>query len=133
MFSLIVPPVAEVRTDPNATCTACRGKKLAQPGLKPGRRHWRNWCGNWRVCTYCAPINVAETDAGQVWEDYVTLVRVENAFRTLKHGLALHPICHHREERAKAHVLFCWIAYAMYWVLERTHHQATRSQQPPVP
>jgi heme A synthase len=58
-----------------------------------------------------------------VWEDYVTLVRVENAFRTLKHDLALRPVCHHLEERAEAHVLFCWIAYAMYWVLERTHRQ----------
>jgi len=42
-------------------------------------------------------------------------VRVENAFRTLKHDLALRPVCHQREERAEAHVLFCWIAYAMYW------------------
>ena len=72
---------------------------------------------------YLLRTNVAGTDAGQVWEDYVTLVRVENAFRTLKHDLALRPVCHHREERAEAHVLFCWIAYAMCWVLERTHRQ----------
>lgn len=72
---------------------------------------------------YLLRTNVAGTDVGQVWEDYVTLVRVENAFRTLKHDLALRPVCHQREERAEAHVLFCWIAYAMYWVLERTHHQ----------
>ncbi len=72
---------------------------------------------------YLLRTNVAGTDAGQVWEDYVTLVRVENAFRTLKQDLALRPVCHHLEERAEAHVLFCWIAYAMYWVLERTHHQ----------
>jgi len=72
---------------------------------------------------YLLRTNVAGTDAGQVWEDYVTLVRVENAFRTLKHDLALRPVCHHLEDRAEAHVLFCWIAYAMYWVLERTHRQ----------
>jgi transposase len=72
---------------------------------------------------YLLRTNVAGTDAGQVWEDYVTLVRVENAFRTLKHDLALRPVCHHLEERAEAHVLFCWIAYAMYWSLERTHRQ----------
>ncbi len=53
----------------------------------------------------------------------MTLVRVENAFRTLKQDLALRPVCHHLEERAEAHVLFCWIAYAMYWALERTHRQ----------
>jgi transposase len=72
---------------------------------------------------YLLRTNVAGTDAGQVWEDYVTLVRVENAFRTLKQDLALRPVCHHLEERAEAHVLFCWIAYAMYWALERTHRQ----------
>jgi hypothetical protein len=72
---------------------------------------------------YLLRTNVAGTDAGQVWEDYVTLVHVENAFRTLKHDLALRPVCHHLEDRAEAHVLFCWIAYAMYWVLERTHRQ----------
>jgi transposase len=72
---------------------------------------------------YLLRTNVAGTDAGQVWEDYVTLVRVENAFRTLKQDLALRPVCHHLEERAEAHVLFSWIAYAMYWALERTHRQ----------
>ena len=72
---------------------------------------------------YLLRTNMAETAATQVWEDYVTLVRVENAFRTLKHDLALRPVCHHLEERAEAHVLFCWIAYAMYWMLERTHHR----------
>jgi transposase len=72
---------------------------------------------------YLLRTNAAGTDAGQVWEDYVTLVRVENAFRTLKHDLALRPVCHQLEERAEAHVLFCWMAYAMDWVLERTHRQ----------
>jgi transposase len=72
---------------------------------------------------YLLRTNVHGAAAGQVWEDYVTLVRVENAFRTLKHDLRLRPICHHLPERAEAHVLFCWIAYAMYWMLERTHRQ----------
>jgi transposase len=72
---------------------------------------------------YLLRTNVTGTGAAQVWEDYVTLVRVENAFRTLKHDLALRPVCHHLEERAEAHVLFSWIAYAMYWMLERTHQQ----------
>lgn len=72
---------------------------------------------------YLLRTNVAGTDAAQIWEDYVTLVRVENAFRTLKHDLALRPVCHHLEDRAEAHVLFSWIAYAMYWMLERTHQQ----------
>src|SRR5437016_440207 len=43
-------------------------------------------------CMYLLCTNVAGTDAGQVWEDYVTLIRVENAFRTLKHDLALRPV-----------------------------------------
>lgn len=72
---------------------------------------------------YLLRTNVAGTPAAQVWEDYVTLVRVEEAFRTLKQDLRLRPLCHHREDRTEAHVLFAWIAYAMYWVLERTHRR----------
>jgi transposase len=72
---------------------------------------------------YLLRTNVEGTPAAQVWEDYVTLVRVEEAFRTLKHDLKLRPLCHHREDRTEGHVLFAWIAYAMYWVLERTHRR----------
>lgn len=72
---------------------------------------------------YLLRTNRLGIDAGQVWEDYVTLVRVEEAFRTLKHDLLLRPICHHREDRTEAHVLFSWIAYALYWMLERTHRR----------
>lgn len=72
---------------------------------------------------YLLRTNVEGTTPAQVWEDYVTLVRVEEAFRTLKHDLHLRPICHHWERRTEAHVLFAWIAYAMYWVLERTHRR----------
>lgn len=53
----------------------------------------------------------------------MTLVRVEEAFRTLKQDLHLRPICHHWEHRTEAHVLFAWTAYALYWVLERTHRR----------
>jgi hypothetical protein len=35
---------------------------------------------------YLPRTNVPGTDAGQVWEDYVTLVRVENAFRNAEAG-----------------------------------------------
>ncbi len=80
---------------------------------------------------YLLRTNVDGTDAGQAWEDYVTLVRVENAFRTLKQDLALRPVCHHLEERAEAHVLFCWIAYAMYWALERTLSSTGRIAERP--
>jgi hypothetical protein len=72
---------------------------------------------------YLLRTNGEGTTPAQVWEDYVTLVRVEEAFRTLKHDLKLRPLCHHREDRTEAHVLFAWIAYAMYWVLERTHRR----------
>ncbi len=72
---------------------------------------------------YLLRTNGEGTPPAQVWEEYVTLVRVEEAFRTLKHDLHLRPICHHWERRTEAHILFSWIAYAMYWVLERTHRQ----------
>lgn len=67
--------------------------------------------------------NVEGTPEGQVWEDYVTLVRVEEAFRTLKDDLNLRPICHHSDRRTEADILFSWITYTMYSVLEHTHER----------
>jgi len=47
------------------------------------------------------------------------LVRLEAAFRTLKQDLSIRPVHHHSEDRVKAHVLVCFLAYAMYRTLDR--------------
>jgi hypothetical protein len=39
---------------------------------------------------------------GQLWEFYMELTRIEQAFKTLKGDLAIRPIHHHREDRIEA-------------------------------
>jgi hypothetical protein len=50
---------------------------------------------------------------------YMQLNDAEAAFRTLKQDLSIRPVHHHNEDRVKAHVLVCFLAYAMYRTLDR--------------
>jgi transposase len=49
-------------------------------------------------------------DPTEMWEFYIQLVHVEEAFKNLKGDLALRPIHHQKEERVEAH--FC--IYGIY-------------------
>jgi transposase len=53
-----------------------------------------------------------------LWTMYMQLNDAEAAFRTLKQDLSIRPIYHQLEERVKAHVLVCFLAYAMYRTLD---------------
>ena len=50
---------------------------------------------------------------------YMQLNDAEAAFRTLKQDLSIRPVFHQTENRVKAHVLVCFLAYAMYRTLDR--------------
>jgi transposase len=56
----------------------------------------------------------------QVVGAYKSLSVVERAFRTLKTmDLAVRPIHHRREDRVRAHVLLCMLAYYVEWHMRR--------------
>ena len=55
----------------------------------------------------------------ELWTMYMQLNDAEAAFRTLKQDLSIRPIHHQSEDRVKAHVLVCFLAYAMYRTLDR--------------
>jgi transposase len=50
---------------------------------------------------------------------YSNLWQVEKAFRMSKSDLRFRPIYHRKENRIKAHILICFISYAVYKELER--------------
>lgn len=54
----------------------------------------------------------------QIWETYVMLTRVENAFRSLKSSLGLRPNFHQNEERADAHMFISVLAYHILHTIE---------------
>ncbi|HEX2712000.1 MAG TPA: IS1634 family transposase [Candidatus Acidoferrales bacterium] len=68
---------------------------------------------------YLLRTNLAESDPVKLWNYYLQLGQVEEAFRTLKSDLAIRPIFHQDEERIEAHVFIAFLAYCLYVTLGR--------------
>jgi hypothetical protein len=70
---------------------------------------------------YVLRTSVAEDElsAPDVVRAYKQLKEVERAFRTLKGPLELRPIHHRLEERVRAHVFLCMLAYYLAWHLRQ--------------
>jgi len=58
---------------------------------------------------YLLRTNLVGREPAQMWEFYIQLVHVEEAFRNLKGDLALRPIHHQKEDRIEAHINLCII------------------------
>ena len=56
---------------------------------------------------YLLRTNLTENDPALLWQDYIQLVAVEQAFKNLKGDLAIRPIFHQDERRIEAHILMC--------------------------
>jgi transposase len=68
---------------------------------------------------YLLRTNLAGHEEPELWTMYMQLNDAEAAFRTLKQDLSIRPVYHQTEHRVKAHVLVCFLAYAMYRTLDR--------------
>ena len=66
---------------------------------------------------YLLRTNLEVTDPATLWNRYMQLVHVEEAFRNLKGDLGLRPIWHQRQERIEAHVLVSFLAYCLHVTL----------------
>jgi hypothetical protein len=58
------------------------------------------------------------------------LTEAEAAFRVHKSELAMRPIWHHKAERIKAHILICFIAYALWKTLQQWQARAGLGHSP---
>ena len=56
----------------------------------------------------------------EIWNLYVNLTRVEQAFRSMKSELGLRPFRHHREDRCDAHAWITVLAYHLMRWIEHT-------------
>jgi transposase len=54
-----------------------------------------------------------------LWEYYLQLVQVEQAFKQLKGDLAIRPIYHKKESRIEAHIMVSFLAYCVQTTLGR--------------
>jgi len=66
--------------------------------------------------------NLCDSDPAKLWELYLTLVKIEEAFKNLKSDLALRPIFHQREDRIEAHIFIAFLAYCLHVTLDRRLH-----------
>jgi transposase len=80
--------------------------------------------------TYILRTNVHEWSDEELWKTYVQLTEAEAAFRVHKSDLAMRPIWHHKETRIKAHILICFLAYALWKTLQQWQSRAGLGDSP---
>jgi len=71
---------------------------------------------------YLLRTNLTDQDPAVLWQYYVQLVAVEEAFKNLKGDLAIRPIFHKDERRIEAHIFVAFLAYALQITLTRRLH-----------
>lgn len=100
-----------------------RIKKLERPrGKQQVEVLWQRNAkfGDWSQLAdgcYLLRSNLMGVDAATLWKRYIQLTEAEWAFRITKDELAIRPIWHQKEDRVKAHILVCFLAYAMWKTL----------------
>jgi transposase len=67
---------------------------------------------------YLLRANLTDTDPVKLWEYYLQLTEIEQAFKELKGDLAIRPIHHQLEDRIKAHIFISFLAYCLQVTLK---------------
>jgi transposase len=81
------------------------------------REAWRQWAKLSEGC-YLLRTNMTGLGPEGLWKTYIQLTDVEEVFRTQKSELSIRPIWHQTEKRVQAHILFSFLAYAMWKTLQ---------------
>jgi transposase len=63
--------------------------------------------------SYLLRTNLVGKDPAELWNQYMRLVEVEEAFRNLKGDLGIRPIWHRDAQRIEAHVFVSFLAYCL--------------------
>jgi len=75
---------------------------------------------------YLLRSNLPPDNPARLWEYYIQLTEVEEAFRNLKGDLAIRPIHHQKEGRIEAHIFVAFLAYCLHVTLrQRCKQQAS--------
>jgi len=67
---------------------------------------------------YLLRSNLTDKDPAVLWRHYILLTEVEQAFKELKHDLAIRPIYHQKDDRIEAHIFVAFIAYCLQVTLK---------------
>jgi hypothetical protein len=90
---------------------------------------WRDWAQLSEGC-YLLRSNVTDWTSEELWKAYIQLTEAEAAFRIHKSDLRIRPIWHQKEDRVKAHILVCFLAYVLWKTLGQMVHAAGLGDEP---
>ena len=93
----------------DATSTAGLEFSLDRHKLRQVRR---------REGRYLLRTNLTAYEPDALWTFYIQLTEVEQAFKELKHDLAVRPIFHHSQDRIEAHIFVAFLAYCLQVTLK---------------
>ena len=66
---------------------------------------------------YLLRSNLGSENPAQLWQLYVLLTLIEEAFKNLKGDLAVRPIFHQLEKRIEAHIFVAFLAFCLHATL----------------
>jgi transposase len=93
------------------------------------RSEWDDWA-RLSEGTYILRSNIRDWTDEELWKTYVQLSEAEAAFRVQKSDLCIRPIWHRKQHRIKAHVLICFLAYALWKTLQKWQSRAGLGDSP---
>jgi len=68
---------------------------------------------------YLLRSNLAGENPALLWQYYMQLTQVEQAFKNLKSDLALRPLYHQKDSRIEAHIFVAFLAYCLHVTLRQ--------------
>jgi Transposase DDE domain len=93
------------------------------------RPEWEDWA-RWSEGCYVLRSNIRDWSPEDLWRTYIQLTDAEAAFRIHKSDLSIRPIWHQREDRVRAHILVCFLAYVLWKTLEQWQSRAGLGHSP---
>lgn len=90
---------------------------------------WREWAGLSEGC-YLLRSNIVDWEAEQLWQAYIQLTEAEAAFRVHKSDLQIRPVWHQTEERVRAHIMVCFLAFVLWKMLGQICKRAGLGTEP---
>jgi len=93
------------------------------------RPEWDDWA-KLSEGTYILRSNIHHWSDQELWKTYIQLSEAEAAFRIHKSDLCLRPIWHHKQDRIKAHILICFLAYVLWKTLQQWQSRAGMGDSP---
>jgi hypothetical protein len=105
----VLPPVDTQETPPKAQGSLQWSYRLKRDKLAMVRRREGN---------YLLRSNLTGENPAQLWEHYMQLVQIEQAFKEIKHDLSIRPVHHQHLERIEAHIFISFLSYCLQVTLK---------------